>query len=152
MDVVELYPADLLNEIQDPSESDLEAIKALSPYLSRERSRLLQYKRTLFSDGRQYSHDRIKHTKRVVEGPLADENVTPRPDADYEYLIEFVETTLLQSYVLLRNPLLQSLLRVKNSCNFKKTVSLLLKHGLNRELIDFYRTMEHHEEALEFLY
>jgi hypothetical protein len=58
---------------------------------------------------------------------------------------------LLQVYLTTQNPLLGSLLRVQNHCNYQRTVALLLKYKKNDELVEFYKAKKHHRKALDFL-
>jgi hypothetical protein len=70
---------------------------------------------------------------------------------DLETLLEFVETCLLKAYLIINSPLLLSLLRGDNSCNYNRIVDILLKYEKFDELIEFYKAKGENENALAFL-
>lgn len=140
LDIVEFYP-DILDE-GSQEKSDPTALFALSQYLSRERAKLVVLK-----------HDLAEQIKNLKNSARSMSNYDPL-EASYQdatSLLEFVETVLLQVYLTTDSPLLGSLLRVENSCNYERTVALLFKHKKYTELVDFYRTKGHHDKALTFL-
>ncbi len=117
----------------------------LSHYLSRERAKLLQLK-TRLQDQIQTSNQSMTSFKSMH---LFDEMESSL--ADVRVILELVETCLIQAYVAINSPLLISLLRVENSCNYDKTVEILLKHQKTKELVEFYKAKGHHEKALKIL-
>ncbi|KAJ3361071.1 Vam6/Vps39-like protein [Kappamyces sp. JEL0680] len=143
LDVVELYP-DLMEEHCD-TKSDPSALHHLSRYLSRERVKLLKYQKELedqiASCNQSMSSIRSMTVYEALESSLTDVNT----------LVEFVETCLLQVYLVTKSPLLGPLLRVSTSCNYTRVVALLVKYGKSRELVEFYKARGHHHKALTYI-
>jgi hypothetical protein len=104
LDVVELFP-DLLEELS-LSDSNIDSLFALSQYLSRERVRLIKFQKDIqyqiVTTNQSMSSFRSLNAMEKLESSLSD----------YNNLVEFVETCLLQVYLITKSPLLSSLLRV----------------------------------------
>jgi hypothetical protein len=120
MDVVELYP-DIMDEKDGPC-SEHSALFHLGQYLARERSRLLIYIKDLSSQIVKWNES-LTSFKSI--SALEEIELTLN---DSRNILEFTETALLQVYLISNNPLLGPLLRMQTSCNYERTVALLLKY------------------------
>ncbi|KAI8903006.1 vacuolar sorting protein 39 domain 1-domain-containing protein [Globomyces pollinis-pini] len=127
------------NNVQPSKEK---ALAELSSYLSKERVKLTRYIRDLEAT--------VVDSIGTPNRSSYEENVK-NSLADCRNLKEVVETALLQVYLTTGSTLLGSLLRVENSCNYERTVELLMRFNKYEELIDFYRTKGHHQKALTFI-
>ena len=118
--MIELFPD--FSEAEFEHDLDIDAIKALAQYLARERSKLLQFQKTV-----QEKLHEIKNSLTSFR-TFTDQDKVEASLEDCKNLVEFVETSLLQVYLIINSPLLLPLLRVSNSCNFDRTERLLLRH------------------------
>lgn len=125
LDVVELFPDFVELESRSNLESEAPALKQLGLYLARERVRLSKYQRVLLDKIEESNHGmtsfRSFTTLEQLESSLEDS----------KNLLEFVETSLMQVYLMIDSPLLGPLVRVKNSCNHLRTVGLLTKYKVD---------------------
>ncbi|KAJ3312049.1 Vam6/Vps39-like protein [Boothiomyces sp. JEL0838] len=142
VDVLGLYP-DIMDNAPE-YQSDKEALHILGLYLSKERVKLITYRNELTSQMDQ------KAKSAINKSPYFDTSIEDAL-SDCKCLLEFVETALLQVYLTTNSPLLGSLLRVENSCNYERTVALLIRFKKNNELIDFYKAKGQHQKALTFM-
>ncbi|KAJ3273202.1 Vam6/Vps39-like protein [Terramyces sp. JEL0728] len=142
VDVVGLYP-DIMDNVQD-FQSEKEALQELGLYLSKERVKLITYRNELAAQMNQKAKNSI-HKNPYFDSTIEDSL------SDCKFLLEFAETALLQVYLTTNSSLLGSLLRVENSCNYERTVALLIRFKKNNELIDFYKAKGQHQKALTFM-
>ncbi|KAJ3322293.1 Vam6/Vps39-like protein [Boothiomyces sp. JEL0866] len=149
VDVLGLYP-DIMDNVQD-YQSDKVALQVLGLYLSKERVKLITYRNELTTQMNQTAKNAIN------KSPYFDTSIEDAL-SDCKCLLEFVETALLQVYLTTNSTLLGSLLRVENSCNYERTVALLIRFKVisssnekNNELIDFYKAKGQHQKALTFM-
>ena len=153
LDVVELFPRlSPLAGMGDPSielgyffNLDQDAYLLLSQYLARERVRLTKYRGDI-----EREVPNLKRRKSLSD--LASPSLISYPTyADALYLSEFVDTTLMKSYILTNSKLLASLMRLENFCDKVLTEKALIEAKKVDELLDFFKTRGLHEEALSFL-
>ncbi|KAJ3257009.1 Vam6/Vps39-like protein [Boothiomyces macroporosus] len=124
VDVLGLYP-DIMDNAPD-YRSDKEALHILGLYLSKERVKLITYRNELTIQMDQ------KAKSAINKSPYFDTSIEDAL-SDCKCLLEFVETALLQVYLTTNSPLLGSLLRVENSCNYERTVALLIRFKITSE-------------------
>lgn len=143
LDVVELYPEFI--EEEDSFKHDNAALEVLAQYLSRERSKLSQFKTDL--------EERVMTANQAMTSfrSIAEYERLECALSDSRKLLEFVETCLLRAYLLINSPLLLSLLRVKTLVDYNRTVDLLLKFKKHNELVEFYKSRNESRKALMFL-
>lgn len=132
LDVVELFPDFTELESRIDLQPEVPALTQLGLYLARERVRLSKYQKVLMDKIYESNHGitsfRSFTTLDQLESSLADS----------KNLLEFVETSLMQVYLMVDSPLLGPLVRVENSCNQLRTVGLLKKYKVCSLILSLY--------------
>eukprot|EP01090_Pellita_catalonica_P022119 TRINITY_DN8476_c0_g1_i1.p1 TRINITY_DN8476_c0_g1~~TRINITY_DN8476_c0_g1_i1.p1 ORF type:complete len:678 (+),score=95.53 TRINITY_DN8476_c0_g1_i1:189-2222(+) len=83
-------------------------------------------------------------------------NTTPKDTVHIDYadvkdVATIIDTTLLKAYAITKNPSLQKLLALPNSCHVKESQRVLIQYQKYSELVLLYRGKQMHRTALELL-
>ncbi|OUC48539.1 hypothetical protein D917_06093 [Trichinella nativa] len=140
------YPGNLPTDLPN---SDMQAgISALTAYLSEAYKPLI---RTNIAR----NLDMQNKLKRGLATQVGDDAFKPTTNEEIKQmknLLEIVDTTLLQCYLVNNDMLISSLLRLPdNSCNVVESENLLKKHHKYSELFLLYERKSMHRQALELL-
>ncbi|KRX59870.1 Vam6/Vps39-like protein [Trichinella sp. T9] len=135
------YPGNLPTDLPN---SDMQAgISALTAYLSEIRTNIAR------------NLDMQNKLKRGLATQVGDDAFKPTTNEEIKQmknLLEIVDTTLLQCYLVNNDMLISSLLRLPdNSCNVVESENLLKKHHKYSELFLLYERKSMHRQALELL-
>ena len=121
LDIIELYPD--FSELDMKADTiDISALQELALYLASERSKLSTLEKVL--------KDKIYESNHGITSFKSFINLDQLQSSfeDSKTLLEFVETNLMHIYLMIDSPLLGPLVRVNNSCNHVRTVTLLSKY------------------------